>query len=414
MSIKSRNFRFILILVTAFILVFYLFSIYTFLILSSYNDFGKFYYSTRLFLEGQNIYTLIPLDDIETMPDSVKALASRDTLHPNLNPPFQTLLFLPFGLLESGISYVVFSIASILFGFASVRLIYNEMRPLMDERFHYLILLIILLFYYPTWATVLLGQISLYLLWFLVFAWVLSRAGKDSLAGILLGVALSIKIFTGVFLIFFIVRRRWNLVAWYIGTFLLCNLIAVLVFGLDTHLEYLRVLQEIYWYSSNWNASFMGFFSRIFGGSENLPLFNYPQLTNFLVYTLSLICLLLLVWFSWPKRNEQIFKYDLAFSMALVVMLLVSPLGWMYYFPLLIIPFSVILGISKIFSRKILIFLGLAWIMTTIPRPLIPAAKIGVADSFLWSGLYFYALLVFLGIIIAIDRLLKNETSESQ
>ena len=405
----KRYSRLIRMVIVAFIVVFYLFSINSFLIYSTYNDFGKFYASIRLFLKGKSIYTPIPLEDIPTMSDAVRALSSRDTLHPNLNPPFQTLLFLPFGFLKPYISFITFSITSILFGFAAVIIIHNATRSEMDEWFDELALLILLLLYFPTWATLLLGQVSLYLLLLLTFAWVLSRSGKDELAGIVLGLALSIKIFIGIFLIFFLIRRRWRLLSWCLGTFLACNLVSILVFGSDSYAQYLNLLQGVYWYSTNWNASFLGFFMRIFGGSESTPLINMPQLANFLAYFFSSIALVVLAWLSWPREGEPVFYYDLIFSLSLVIMLLVSPLGWMYYFPLLVIPFVVLLRISKVYSSSILFFLALAWTMTTIPRRLIPAAQVGIIDAFLWSGFYFYGLLVFAVLLIISARFIKSK-----
>ena len=57
------------------------------------NDFGKFYYSARLFLDGQDMYgpspaTEIPVGETET----------RQFL--NMNPPHFHLLILPFALLS--------------------------------------------------------------------------------------------------------------------------------------------------------------------------------------------------------------------------------------------------------------------------------------------------------------------------
>src|SRR5688572_20635915 len=52
------------------------------------NDFGKFYYSTRLFLEGQDMYGVSPATGIEVAENEVRQFW-------NMNPPHFHLLLLP-------------------------------------------------------------------------------------------------------------------------------------------------------------------------------------------------------------------------------------------------------------------------------------------------------------------------------
>jgi hypothetical protein len=99
--------------------------------------------------------------------------------------------------------------------------------------------------------------------------------------------------------------------------------------------------------------------------------------------------------------------FDLVFSLALVEMLLISPYGWLYYFPLLILPLIVAWRFVKNYNinKIVLILIMFVWGLTTIPTPLIWAEDVRMNQPFLWftsAGLYFYALLAFTGICMGL------------
>src|SRR5262245_28505683 len=84
------------------------------------NDFGKFYYSARLFLDGQDMYgpspaTAIPVAGTET----------RQFL--NMNPPHFHLVMLPLAELPPGVALSVWSVINLLALILSLRLISREL-----------------------------------------------------------------------------------------------------------------------------------------------------------------------------------------------------------------------------------------------------------------------------------------------
>jgi len=414
--------NFILGLIFAFSTLYYYETIINSLAYPKHGDFIKFYMSTKYFWEGKDIYTPIPTDMPETLvdekiekftKDDVKtSKPHREILHPNLNPPFQTLLLAPLGLISYKSAYLSFSALSTLFGLVAIIMICNEVAHTEHKLTACLIFIIIIFYYFPTWANFVYGQFSLILLSLITLAWIAARKGRDEICGIALGLAMSLKLFIGLFLLFFLVRRRWRLVFWFIGTFLLLSLLPLLIFGVGAYKSYLAVLSTITWYASSWNASFMGFFTRIFGGSENVPLVNRPEVALALSRICSLIFTAWLVGLAWPRSQESsLDRFDLGFSLTIVGMLLISPLGWMYYFTILIIPAAVAWRLARGLGSHIWyqIIIVLAWILSTIPHYLIPSAGVNTPLLwFTWAGFYFYALLLFSFILVSLAQRLQK------
>lgn len=361
-----------------------------------FSDFGKFYTSARFFLDGRDIYTPLTRDFFGTLPDTIEV--GRDTLHPNLNPPFVTLLLIPFALLDYGAAYRLWAGLSLICGALAMALVGTTVlrRPASRRLASWFWLWILLLAYFPTWASIQLGQVSLLLFLLLAVAWLAGRRDHDRLAGIALGLALSLKLFAGVLVLFFAARRRWAAVAWSLGVFLLGTLAGLLLFGLDTYRRYCDILGSVTWYAASWNASLMGFCSRLFGGSENIPLVNLPRLSQGLALGFSAALIVGVMWLARMRcDDEDEAVFDMGFSLSLAVMLLVSPLGWMYYFPVLLITFLSawsFAGRSATVVRYRAMILA-AFLLSTVPHPLLPSREMNSpADWFTWAGFYFYAL----------------------
>jgi hypothetical protein len=394
----------------------------TFLVYPKNGDFVKFYMSTKYFWEGKNIYTPISTNTPDTLvdhilkkftkPDVQTSKPQREILHPNLNPPFQTLILAPLGLLSYNKAYILFAIISLISCLTAVIMISNEVASSEHKVTVLLILLNIILYYFPTWTNIVYGQFSLILLLLITLAWLAAKKGRDQISGVLLGLAMSLKLFVGLFLLFFLVRRRGRLLFWFIGTFLLLSLLPLWILGVETYKHYFSILSSITWYAASWNASFLAFFTRILGGSENVPLVNLPELAHVLTRICSLAFALWLSWLVWPRpRDSSPDSFDLGFSLTITGMFLISPLGWMYYFSLLIIPAVVawrsLRSIdSRTFYQAAII---LAWLLSTVPHFLIPSAEMNSPLIwFTWAGFNFYALLLLSFVLGSLAQRLKK------
>jgi hypothetical protein len=376
------------------------------------TDFFQFYQSARYFLQGESIYTPIlfyPSEKfIARMTD--KAKESIKYLFPNMNSPLHTFLMTPFAILPFPQAFWSWSILSLLFGFLAVGLIILNATTQLPNKFtSFLNLSIILLGYFPTFANNMLGgQWGLCLLLFVVLIWHTARREKYMSAGIILGIAMSSKIIFALFLLYFFMSRMWKILAWSLSTFSIMNIIGIFIFGIPEYKQHILNLETVpQFINASWNASCAAFFSRIFGGAENIPLVMIPSLAHALSLFFSVLLIIGVLRSAWFQANDRSLKnFDIGFSFTTVSMLLISPVGWMYYFPILILPMFVIWNSSASLRscsryRFSAVFF---WLISSIPTEFIPSVFKDLDEPLLWftsAGYYFYAL-VALSLILLI------------
>lgn len=367
-------------------------------------DYGKFYQSTRFIVEGKNAYTPIFYTH-QSEVDGIKKIKT-GRLPGNLNPPFFNLLISPLAYMNYASSWFLWSVLSIGCGLLSIFLVHKKILQYeLSNKNLFMILSIVFFMYYPTFATIQFGQITLFLLPLVVGAWLAAREKRLFLTAVLLGITASIKPFFGIFFIYFLVRREWRALFLFIVVGLIGLLVSLLLLGKQTFLSYFLVLHQIKWVSSSWNASIFGFLMRLFGSTQeaNVALIPMVGLIDKLYLPLYGLFCLLLIKFLLPKVTiSTTQKCDLDFSVTLIVMLLLSPLGWIYYFPLLIVPFITLWQFVKNNNYPIGLFLLFILIvmLSGLPENLIATNEIkpeNVVAIFFWSSLYPIALLLLLG-----------------
>ena len=368
-------------------------------------DFAKFFASAQSIRAGESLYKPLRFDDFYPA-QAYAGVAPEAKVHPNLNPPLLALLVVPLTFAGLARAYAIWTALSLVAGLCACALLWRGLRPPGQNSSGLLWLWLAFLVYFPTYTAVTMGQVTAGLFLLLAGAWLAARSGRDRLAGALLGVAVSVKVFTALLVVYFALQRRWRAVAWSIGT-MLCGVLVTMPFtGAAAWREYFGVIQSVTWFGNSWNASFASFITRILGGSENVPLVNAPALGQVLMLISSAATL---VWMAWITRREpvraealtyttQAARFDLGYGLTLAVMLLVSPLGWMYYFPLLLLPGYTVWRLTGDDGRMRRLRWGLlvAWGLSTIPTTMVRAADAN--DPLGWftgNSLYFYALVVF-------------------
>jgi hypothetical protein len=118
---------------------------------------------------------------------------------------------------------------------------------------------------------------------------------------------------------------------------LICGLIGCVAGGFSIYKDYVDALGSVNWHAASWNASLAGFFSRPFGGSQNLPWIDAPWLARGLTWAASLGVLFCYLRSMWRIRNLNAdLRADWLLVSSVPAMLLISPLGWIYYFPMLL------------------------------------------------------------------------------
>lgn len=386
------------------------------------TDFYKFYLSgTRLQAE-QSMYWLAPLVPEQQQPPQRQqttidrlTLSAPDTgLHPNLNPPIFAIIALPVSLLSYEVAWWAWSCASIFCAIFSLKIIFNTLKPdlsIAQPLFTWSCLAFFS--YYPFFANFIFGQVATFLLLLLTLSWRAMRQGNLLTSGVWLGLAASFKPFFGLFLIAFIAGRIPRAAYGLLLTTAGCTAASWLALGSDIFHEYWLITQEITWTATNWNASLTGFFTRLFGGSENTPWIQSRPVGLVFIFS-STIFFLVLLWRSirilaLNDHPQQSNLSDTIFLLVPPTMLLLSPLGWLYYFPLLTIGALILWHrLTTSYSDTYLKWLFICVVgISCIPRPF--ATSDGMSDPIHWwihGPLNFYILLTLtlLGYWCATDR----------
>jgi hypothetical protein len=394
-----------------------------------YSDYGKFYHSQQLLLTGKNIYSPIYFIKNKQHSESGHALLAKAETKPkqavrlagNLNPPFFTLLSFPLAYLPYSQALLVWTSLSMLAGCFAILLIQQKLEPhAIYSLPSGLLLLSAFLSYFPSFAALQFGQVSLLLLPLIVLGWRATYDRKPIKAAIFLGLAASLKPFFALFLLYFLIRKEWRALWTFSFTLVVCAYLALAVFGMKTYYAYYQACQQIAWAASSWNVSFYGLLLRLIGGPEtNTPLIPIPGLFTFAYLFLSAILILVLVWFLRPTANiDPRKKTCLDFSIILVAMLLLSPLGWMYYFPFLSIPFLILWDFSKkgIYPISLSLAIATLLLLSNIPVTLTPTNEIKTHNAlsvFYSASLYFFVLLGLLALLLLIRQFLVKKLSLS-
>ena len=243
----------------------------------------------------------------------------------NLNPPFWTVLMLPFGLMEVLPAYRLFSVLMLAVAVGCLAWTAREMRlhPAWATA-----AVVLLMVSSPLLATLALGQIYPILTLGLVAAWTLERRGKLKLSGVALGLTVAIKPSLLPVLLWPIVRRRWGMLGTTIASGTIVTMLGVIALGLEATRSWIEILLReplnLFWD----NASLPATVARLF--TENVvavPLANAPW-SVLLAYGLGILAVFV---------TAVVVQDDDATGMwALVaVSLLASPITWHNYLLLL-------------------------------------------------------------------------------
>ena len=208
----------------------------------------------------------------------------------------------------------------------------------------------IILTFQPMFSNLWHGQVTaLIFACFCLFYWLLRRE-NNFLAGIALGLIVPFKFYPALFVLYFIWRRQWRLVAGVVAASFVLMLVSLFTVGWEGNLAYFQIV-----------AAELG------GGG--IPAFNNQSISGFLLHIftkgnvfawldvelpiwitiLRLTTVLLLVGVvAWSiqrpaSTNKKLSDVvDLDLSLVIFVMLLASPITWYHYFMWLLFPLLVL------------------------------------------------------------------------
>lgn len=303
-----------------------------------HKDFIQEWVMARALLTGTNPYK------------SVNALALRflgtpsQFPHPSPHPPSAILLFWPFGALDYaaavslwlGLSLALLALCVWLLG----RCFGTPLHPLSVAA-----IVVMLMAWYPFSQDLGWGQLNVFMLTLATGALLALGRRRPAVAGLLIGLALLLKIVYWPFALLFLVRREWRAVRMTIISVAAGYLVAGVILGPVTIFTYFRdVLPEVsaLYQTSIDNVSIWTVGTRLFSGTGSPmhneytapPLIAAPPLAAAVSVILPLMVMLVAAWVA------QRMTFEGAFALFATAIVLVSPLTWEHYLALLVIPMA--------------------------------------------------------------------------
>jgi hypothetical protein len=323
------------------------------------------------------------------------------------HPPASLLVTAPFALLPVAWGAALWDVCSLVALGVAVIVITRELGLRLDT-WRAAILLALLAVWAPMLSTLLEAQDSLLLLLLVVLAWRDARSGRSGRAGALLGVAAALRLFPALLVVYFALRRDWRAVALAGVAFLGCSLAALPWIGVAGYLDYATHAAPAVgasWIGSNGNASLFGLPYHLLGAT---PLATLAPLAG---RALVAVLLALLLTLTIRRPPAPFARDDTVFLAYIPATLLVSPLMWLHYFVLLLLPLAVLaarlgwLGlptdpeIGAVHRRRVAIavaaslaLIELFYVLNRVPWP----AALGALTGPLVYSLPTYALLALL------------------
>jgi hypothetical protein len=338
------------------------------------QDYGKFDASMRRLAEGMPIYAVADEAD-------GKARA------PNLNPPHFHVLLLPLAPLSPAAAFGVWTTASVAALLVSLLIVRRAAglgiwgtatlaaAAIVSPAMH---------------TTLLTGQVGLLLLLGYTVAWQHLRLKRDVAAALWLGVLASIKPFLLLFAIVFAAERRWRAVAALLLTVAAIFAAGAAALGIDDYRQWVTHLTAVDWEEHYMNASVLGLLERTFATTAwtQHPFIDAPWLVR-PVWVIAAVATIVVLMAATRRDRDA----DRTFLMTGTAMLLLSPLGWVYYLWFLLPPLTMRLAALDAVAPRPRLLFAAALLLLFVPAPVPYASfKTGVATATLGS-IYAWGLL---------------------
>ena len=300
--------------------------------LNSGSDFFQDWASAKDWLDGRPIYG--PLADSLNRFLDIEADNKNTTMdvHVNAHPPFSLFVVLPFAFLPYVPAMLLWNLVMLGLFVCSIVFVVKTMNlPWLWWGVFPLGTLFLLCG--PLQSQINQAQWNFLLLSLLLAAYSFDLKNKPWLSGISLGIAAALKL-TPIFLIlWFVFDRKWKSLFAFILSFMMCNLLAIIVFGFPDVKDYLlRVLPLVRDFEGSLgNISLNGFMGKLFFPEhpELLPpLILAPSLGKALALILQIAFTslwVILFFLPMPEKRERLF------FIGIVIMLFVSPITWDHY-----------------------------------------------------------------------------------
>ncbi|MEO7001967.1 MAG: glycosyltransferase family 87 protein [Ktedonobacterales bacterium] len=264
------------------------------------------------------------------------------------HPPAYFLLIGPFAALPVAWGAALWDVVGLAALALSLALVARELRLAIPPALLAL-LLAGLIAWPPLLQTLLEAQVSPMLLLLVTLAWLWGRRGRSAWAGAALGVAAAVRLFPALAVVYFALRRDWratlSAIAVFIGLELLATPMVGGIGGVRAYITTEAPASSAFWITHEHNVSLWGFTHLLFIGPRAVrPLVSAPWLASPLAYSMIGTLLVVLVARTWRNRQQSFAADECTFLAYIPLMLLASPLTWLHYFVMLLLPLVVLLA----------------------------------------------------------------------
>ena len=262
------------------------------------SDFGIFQSTTRRFVDGLRMYSSGAVD---------------------FTPPLFHVLLLPLVHMPPALAFALWTALNAAVGWFVYRTIVRGVPGAWTRRWTIAAWIANLA---GVHMTVRLGQVSWLVALVITLAWLAMRARRWTTAGVWAGVAIAFKPFFLLLVPVMAVKGQWKALATAVATVAVCCALSVLCFGREPFADWVHNLRGIPdpGYATHFlNASWVAFITR-------------AHAPYWIATALSALTILLMLWRvgTWDE--------DVTWFVLGIVALLASPVGWVYYQPMLLGP----------------------------------------------------------------------------
>jgi hypothetical protein len=296
------------------------------------TDFAIFYYTARMVADGLPMYGTSP---------AIYGLKWTATHLGNLNPPHLQLLLQPLAAFSYRGAFIIWTLANLACLGGTAAVVVRALRPHLTAA-RVVGIGALLIASAPFTMVAITSELTFVLMLPLAFAWSAGRAERWRLCGMWLGACISLKLFLLLFLPWLVLTRRWRCFGWAVVSCVSITTIGVLSAGVGNYEGWIATLGQVGWGWMPMNASWPGFVVRTLQGAPSVQ----PVVAAaWLVQPVSLlgtaaICSITL-WTTSALTGTA--DWDVGFLIVLLGAILASPLGWVYYLPLAVVPLLAVL-----------------------------------------------------------------------
>jgi alpha-1,2-mannosyltransferase len=266
------------------------------------------------------------------------------------NPPLTAVLMMPLTLVDLQAAITLFFSLNVAFLLTTLALIYAAKREYLLRYPYWLVVPALVLNLDPVFDSMLLGQLDLVILLLIVLCYWAYRNDRDILAGCSLGLAAMVKLSPVMLILYFLLKREYRVFISALVAGLIVGTLSLAAAGVEAHVIFItRILPTLLAGSAQMeNQSLNGFFNRLFlGPSFTTELAQVPSLPQ--VRILTLLASLVLVGTAAFLVRERLasrhgLRFDLEFSLVVVLLPLISSIAWHHYMTWYILPFLLLLN----------------------------------------------------------------------